>query len=75
MPARNKKNSHVHSKVGIRFYEEVNKIIDQRLKDGISKDRVSIEKITNLIVRHKMWKDICLDIIAAPEEEVNQYGL
>jgi len=71
---KDKKNGHVTSKIGAKFHKEINNIVDKRLKNGNSKDRVSIEKITNLIVRHKGWNDICLTIVAATEEEVDQYG-
>ena len=62
------------SRIGIRFHEEIEKIKDARIKNGKSKDRVSIEKITNLITRHKLWKDISKDIIKIQEKEVEQYG-
>lgn len=64
-----------HSRIGDNFYKKVEAIIDTRLKNGKSKDRVSIEKITNLIVRHKAWDEIEKEIINATEEEVEKYGL
>ena len=49
-------------------------IKDKRLRNGKSKDRVSTEKITNLIVRHSSWEQISNKIIEADEEEVNKFG-
>ncbi len=72
--AKIKKNGGVMSRIGERFYKEVERIKDARLKNGKSKDRVATEKITNLIVRHKLWPDIANEIIEADEKEVNKYG-
>lgn len=69
-----KKNGGVMSRVGERFYKEVERIKDARLRNGKSRDRVATEKITNLIIRHKLWKDIADEIIEINEEEVNRYG-
>ncbi len=69
-----KKNGGVMSRIGERFYKEIERIKDARLKNGKSKDRVATEKITNLIVRHSLWKDIANEIIEADEKEVNKYG-
>ncbi len=60
--------------MGKRFSEEVEKIIDKKLLNGTAKERVSIEKITNLIIRHSSWPDIANKIIKADEEEVKRYG-
>lgn len=59
---------------GRKFYEEVEKIKDKRLRNGKSKDRVSTEKVTNLIVSHKGWEGIAADIIEISEEEANKHG-
>jgi len=72
---KNKKNGGLPSKIGKKFHEEVERIKDARLKNGLSRDRVSTQKITNLIVRHNKWKEIFSHIVLAPEEEVNEYGL
>ena len=69
-----KKNGGIMSRIGERFYKEIERIKDARLKNGKSKDRVATEKITNLIVRHKLWPDIANEIIEADEKEVNKYG-
>ncbi len=74
MPGKIKKTGGVQSRVGERFYKAVNLIIDERLKNGKSKDRVAIEKITNLIVRYKLWPEVAKEIIELDEEEVNKYG-
>lgn len=69
-----KKNGGVPSRIGERFYKQVELIKDERLKNGNSKDRVATEKVTNLIVRHKLWPEIAKEIIEADEEEVKRYG-
>lgn len=63
------------ARIGGRFHEEIVKIQDARLRNGKSKNRVSMEKITNMIVSHKeAWEIITKDIIQAEEEEINNYG-
>ena len=74
MEGKIKKNGGVQSRMGERFYKEVELIKDKRLRNGKSKERVSTEKITNLIVRHKLWPEIAEEIIEANEEEVKEYG-
>ncbi len=69
-----KRNGGVQSRMGERFYKEVERIKDKRLRNGKSKERISTEKITNLIVRHSSWLEIADKIIEADEKEVNEYG-
>ena len=69
-----KKNGGVLSRMGKRFYKQVELIKDKRLLNGKSKNRVATEKITNLIVRHKLWPAIAEEIINADAEEVKKYG-
>ena len=69
-----KKSGGVPSRMGERFYKEVELIKDKRLRNGKSKERLATEKITNLIVRHKLWPEIAKEIIEADEEEVKRYG-
>lgn len=68
------KNGRKSSKIGEKFYKAIEEIKDKRLLNGKSKDRISTEKITNLIVRHKYWKELSNDIINIDEEEVERYG-
>ena len=70
-----KKNGGVSSRLGIKFNESIEQIKDQRLLNGKSKQRVSTEKITNLIIRHKSWLSISEDIVKAEQKEVDQYCL
>ena len=70
-----RKNGGVQSRLGHRFTEEIEKIKDSKLRNGTSRDRVSTEKISNLIVRHKLWRGISEHIIEADEEEVEKFGL
>lgn len=69
-----KTNGGITSRMGERFHREIERIKDQRLRNGKSKDRISTEKITNCIVRHSSWKDIAEKIIQSDEEELNEYG-
>ena len=73
-PKKTKNNGGIPSRMGERFYQEIELIKDKRLRNGKSKDRVSTEKITNLIVRHSSWEQISNKIIEADEEEVNKFG-
>ena len=72
---KNKNCYGISSRMGLKFHKEIEAIQYDRLKKGKSKDRVSIVKITNLIVRHKIWKEIKENIVSASEEEINQYGI
>ena len=74
MSGKSKANGGVPSRMGVRFYKEIELIKDKRLRNGKSKDRISTEKVTNLIVRHTSWPEIAQKIIEADEEEVNEYG-
>ena len=62
------------SRIGEKFYKEVELIKDKRLRNGKSNERVATEKITNLIVRHKLWPEIAKEIIEIDKEEVDKYG-
>ena len=62
------------SRIGGKFYKEVEAIKDKRLRNGKDKDRISTKIITNLIVRHDLWSDVSKKIIEADEEEVKEYG-
>jgi len=70
----NGRNGSVQSRLGERFYKEIELIKDKRLRNGKSKERVATEKITNLIVRHTSWADISEKIINAEETEVEEFG-
>ena len=71
---KTKKTGGVPSRMGERFYKEVELIKDKRLRNGKSKERLATEKITNLIVRHSSWPDIAKKIIEADEKEIKEYG-
>lgn len=72
---KNKKNGGAHSRLGLKFHSEIEKIKDMRLRNGKSKERISTEKITNMIVRHKIWPQVFKDILSLEEEEIQKYGL
>ena len=62
------------SRIGQKFYKEVELIKDKRLRNGKDKNRISTKVITNLITRHISWPDIVIKIIEANELEVKEYG-
>lgn len=70
-----KKNGGTTTRIGKRFHKEIEFVKDERLAKRKSKDRVSSEKLTNLIVRHKFWPTIKEDLIIAEQKEVDQFGL
>lgn len=80
-----KENGGTMARIGSKFHKEIEEIQQAKLKNGTGVDPttkkiVSIEKLTNLITRHKYWKDIKIednikqDLIKASIEEVNEYG-
>lgn len=62
------------SRIGQKFYKEIELIKDKRLRNGKDKNRMSTKVITNLITRHNSWSEITKKIIEADEEEVKEYG-
>jgi len=71
---KNKKYGGIPSRIGEKFYKATERIIDKKLLNGTAKERVSKEKITNLIVRCDIWPEIEKKIKEAREEEVKKYG-
>lgn len=72
-----KSNDDIQARVGLKFHAEILRIQDARLRNGKSKYRVPMSKITNMITRHvdnKEWKTIVNSIINASEDEINEYG-
>lgn len=63
--------------VGKRFWEAIEEIRRKRIE--LKKDKVnapiSYEKVTNLLTRHALWKEISKGIIDANDEEVKQFGI
>lgn len=68
------KNGGIMARVGAKFYQEIEKIKDERLKNGLSRERLATAKITNLITRHNLWNDIKKDIINVEEQELLKNG-
>lgn len=68
-------NGGISSRMGEKFYDAVEKIKDQKLRNGTSKERISTEKITNMMARHLSFWPICQEIIDSKEEEIKKYGL
>ena len=63
------------SRIGKNFHEEVEKIKDAKLRNGSARERLSTEKITNLITKHNRWKEIASHIVQASAQEVSEYGI
>lgn len=61
-------------RVGHKFFLEVEEIRLARIKKETSKDKISAEKITNMIANHKLWKEIKESIENATKEEIDEYG-
>lgn len=76
MAKKEKKKTRSHAaRLGSNFFKKIEDIKDARLKSGKDKERISTEKVTNLIVKHKKsWNDIEKDIINATQEEVEKHG-
>ena len=51
------------TRIDVRFNKELENIKDQRLKRNIDKKRISSNKITSLIPRHKKWEKMKEDIV------------
>lgn len=62
------------ARIGHKFHDDINEIQKERIKRGIDKEKTGTQKITNLITRHNLWKDIKKDLILANENEINKYG-
>lgn len=68
------KNGGIMARIGEKFHEEMEDIKNKRLRNGKSLDRDSTSKITNLMIRHKLWNDIKADLIIADAGEIKRYG-
>lgn len=62
------------ARIGKNFYKEIEDIKLSRIKNDLSTEKISTEKISNLVVKHKSWPEIKKKIIEATEEEINKYG-
>lgn len=63
-------------RLGEKFLKRIDEIKIERVKlkkDPVNKP-LSIEKITNLVVRHSAWPDIEEKIIKATKEEVESFA-
>lgn len=58
----------VQQRVGHRFDKEIEEIRIARIDNKKSKEKISMAKISNLIVRHNKFKEIKEDIIKLEEE-------
>lgn len=63
-----------NSRVGEKFHKEIELIKDLRLRNGKSKDRISTEKLTNMIVRHPHWQEIFNALCEEEESKIIKYG-
>lgn len=75
MLQKEKKKTQSHAaRLGNNFFKRIEEIKNARLKKGIDKERISTEKVTNLIIKHNSWSDVEKDIINATSEEVEEHG-
>ncbi len=75
MEKREKKKTQSHpARLGSNFFKRIEEIKDVRLRKGSDKERISTEKVTNLIIKHKFWSEVEKDIINATKEEVEEHG-
>lgn len=70
-----KQNGGKPARIGLRFDKEIEDIKVERINKRIDKEKISTEKISNLIVRNKLWPEIKKAIVTATKEEVEEYGL
>ena len=60
---------------GLRFENDMGtEVICGGEYDFWDEERVSTEKVTNLIVKHRFWEEVEKDIINATQEEVEKHG-
>lgn len=62
------------ARVGSKFFEAIENIKDKKLLNGTTKERMSTERISNMIAKHKLWPTISEHIIIASEEEIDKHG-
>ena len=51
------------ARIGKDFSSELNDVIEERLKLGVDDKKKSIRRLTNLLVRHKLWPKIKKEMI------------
>jgi len=68
------KNGGKMARIGNKFHEEIKEIRKERIKNGKDPELSTTSKITNLITRHSLWKDIKKGVINIEDEEVKKYG-
>ena len=67
------KKGGVQSRIGKRFHEEIQKV-RKRILFKTSLNNLSMEEVTNLLTRHKLWTQLAEDVGNIKEEEIKQYG-
>lgn len=60
------------NRIGIAFDNEIEEIKKQRVDKGIDKKKRSTRKLTNLIIKHRDWKDIKKDLIELNLDKENE---
>lgn len=69
MPKKVPKIGDHPTRVGLNFINEINEIQKQRLDLGVDKKKKSVRRLTNLLVRHKLWPKIKEEMIEVDLEE------
>jgi len=64
MPEKNNKISNNHTaRLGDIFNKEIEEIKKERKEKGLDKTQRSTRQLTNLIIKHDLWKKIKKDMI------------
>ena len=65
-------NEKTTQRIGERFNKEIEEIKRKRIDSGIDKKKKSTRFLSDLIIRHKCWKEIKKDIIIFVSEGKNE---
>ncbi len=74
MESTNHTNGGKPARIGIKFAEEIENIKIEKIKNNTSKEILSTEIITNLIIRHEDWIKLKKAIIKLTKEEINKHA-
>lgn len=60
------------ARIGIKFHSEMERIRRAKKDNGTSRNEISTEKVSNIIIRHKAWPEIVEDIIETDESKLKE---
>ncbi len=61
-------------RVDVRFKDEINDIQNKRVERKMDKKKISSNKLTSLIPRHKWWEKIKEEMIEYPFKEDSNFN-